>query len=526
MGKLQLRPGVAGLFESIRGFKYSFHQAISDLTDNSADADSNIVELVFTVEDQIRIQDDGHGMDRDELEKAVTPWRTAGEKKKLKGKKGKYGIGLKSAGFSLADEIHIHTKRKGGTFFYTELKLEELKKMTKSDDDKINFSSKETNLWKDSGLVNGTIIQLKKINKRKVRPDTIDNLKNKLGMSFFGMIESGDFAISIDTLPVESLNPLLPSLGRNARQNHYRKFPPKIVKLKDDDGKEISFKCSAAYTGRGGHWTENERKRFRIFGKIGAAKHGGFVTHIKDQGLYISRNGRLITLGGWFGTRAFSHHHSPCRILIELTDEADHLIGVDHTKTKPEFESYVTDGLNQRYINKIFVESEKLYRVEGDEFRKERQEGADKEIKESAKGIKPTPVDLLMQKEAIISKAMPEYQKIQERLDMEIEQELEDEWWGLKDRLPYDVLWAPKMNKEGEVTVLLNESHPGYPALFYEDDEDKVRRNLNQFFWVLASYEAHFSELVTKLSEKNKIELKKQLEAYRRYVSKHFREFD
>jgi hypothetical protein len=521
---LELEVPISGLFESIRGFKYAFHEAVADIVDNSVDAGATLIQIYIDREERILIIDDGHGMNKEELEGAVTPWKNAGHKSTKKGQKGKYGVGLKAAGFSLGDEIAIHTKRRGDKFYYVDMQLDKLKKL--SGDNKLAASNEVTDVWKETGLTTGTVIEIKKVNKRKVRSDLIDNLKNKLGLSFYGMLETDELMIMIDRNPVEPLNPLLPALKNNSRKNYYHLYPSKDIKIEDDYGKTVIFRITAAHLGRGGHWTEDEKKQYRMFLKKAAPQYGGSQLKIHEQGLYISRNGRLITQGSWYGTRAFSHHHSPCRVLIEFSDEADHLMGVDHTKTKPEIEDHVAAKLNQQYINKIFTESEERYRDEGEQFRREwAKANADKELKQSVKS-KPMSADLRMERDEKVMKAMPEYTIKQERIETAIREELTDEWWKLVDSLPYDTLWAPMVNKDGDVTVLFNENHPGYGALFYEDDEDKVRQNLNNLFFTMATYEAHFGELTKKLNDKMKDELKKQLAAYRRYVSKEFREFD
>ena len=528
MSKLNMTVPLSGLFESIKGFKYSFHEAIADIVDNSVDAGASQIKIYIDRDNnKITINDDGSGMNEKELEGAITPWKNAGVKKSKKGQKGKYGVGLKAAAFSLGEEFSLHTKKKkSGKFHYVNMALVELRKSGASTS--IESDNKETPLWKAEKMPHGTIVEIKKVNKRKIREDLVQSLRNKLGVAFYGLLEKEELWIIIDGVPVVPMNPLLLSLKRNKANNFYHFFPMKRIEVDDDSGETKIFKVSGAYIGRGGHWSETEKKKNRFFlsSRSIPAKYGGSAVKIQEQGLYISRNGRLITQGGWYGTRSFSHHHSPCRILIEFDETADGLMGVDHTKTKPDIAHHVGDRLNQKYINEIFRKCEDYYRTEGEYFMAEHNKAnADSELKNKSKS-RPTPLDMRMGREEKLNKAMPEYAKNQENLEKEIQDKLSDEWWKLVEELPFDALWSPMVNLEGEVTVLFNESHPGYSALFYEDDEDKVRQNLNNLFWTMATYEAHFSELTKKLDDALKNELKKQLSAYRRYVSKEFRDFD
>ncbi len=519
--EVSIEASVAGLYTSIRGFKYSFHEAVADIVDNCVDADAGLVEIVAERGNSLLIIDDGKGMNDDDLTSAITPWGNAGDKLKEKQhKKGKYGIGLKSAGFSLGDIICVHTKKRGGTFCSAELDLNELKK-NKTTKMKININS-ETDTWKKCGLKYGTIVEIRKVNERKITQNAIDSLKSSLGVSFYGMLENKELLITINKTPVEPLNPLIPGLKKNSQNNHYHAFRTKTIKLKNEEGKVASFKLSAAYIGRGFNWSEKEKKenRWWISSKIKNK------VKIDDQGLYIMRNGRLITHGGWQKTRPFSHHHSPLRVLLEYLTEGDSLVGVDHTKTKPELEQHFIDIINAKYLDEIFNESEELFRKEGMEIGKKKQkEIADKQQKERTLP-KPSSVDSMIDKDEKRRKHYPEYEAQQMDLDEAISEGLVDEWIKFVDRLPYDNMWQPKMNKDEEPTCVFSDSHPGYAALYFEDDPDKVRRNLDTFFLLLSTYELEFSELSKKLQPKVKEELKKQFEALRRYISKHFRDFD
>ena len=201
-------------------------------------------------------------------------------------------------------------------------------------------------------------------------------------------------------------------------------------------------------------------------------------------------------------------------------------MGVDHTKTKPELEEHFMDIINAKYITEAFCEAEDLYRDEGKAIKKFNQKkDADKELKTKTLP-KPSSVDSMIDKDERRKSYYPEYEKEQEELDDEIGEELEDEWIKFVERLPYENMWQPKLNKEGDATCVFSDSHPGYGALYYEDDPDNLRKNLNTFFLTLSAYELDFANLSTKLTPKMKEELKKQFEAFRRYVSKHFRDFD
>lgn len=517
-GSFKVSGMVGGLYESVRGFRYQFFEALADIVDNSLDAGAYAIDIL-TEKDRILIADDGTGMDLDSLKFAVTPWRKRISDHK-KGSKGKYGIGLKAAAFSLANVLRIHTKTKSGQFLSIEV---DLNKMVAINDEEVrmDYSTKETALWKERGQKQGTIVELVQIRPRKVTSSAVDSLKGKLGMLFFRQLEQDRALISVNGTSIEPIHPLVPSLAKNAKQNYYHKFDSKTISYKGSNGIAVKFKFTAAWLGRGPHWSNEDRNRFRFL--MSPTKQGS--VEIRGQGLYIMRNDRLITLGGWFGTRAsIHHHHGPLRIMIEYSEEGDELIGIDHTKTKPEIDEDFGNSINQQYINEIFSKCEEIFRDEGQEIDKERQLSVNKKIEE--KYAKPLSVAKSMVHEEQKKLIAPHVWEKNVKKEKELEQKYseQDFSFALEDDLPWKVLWDYK-TKGDKVTVLLNESHPGYHALFLEDDESKRPMNLCLFFYYLAYYESQFAELTEKLDKKVVEELKLQFKAFRRYVSKEFQDF-
>ena len=199
---------------------------------------------------RVLVVDDGHGMGKEELVKAITPWGNAGDKSRSDhDKKGKYGIGLKSAGFSLGDKIIVHTKKSRGEFYSATLDLDELKK--NKGNDFIITEGEVTKTWEQHGLKKGTIVEIKGLNDRKINASAMESLSNRLGVSFYGMLEEKTLLITINKTPVEPRHPLLKGLNKNSKNNKYYSYRSKTIKLKTEDGKEASFKLTAAYIGRG-----------------------------------------------------------------------------------------------------------------------------------------------------------------------------------------------------------------------------------------------------------------------------------
>lgn len=519
--EIELEVSAAGLFESVRGFRYAFHEAIADIVDNSVDAKASVVRLLIQKDrDRLLIIDDGEGMTFEQLAYAAVPWKKKIGQHDPEGR-GKYGIGLKGAGFSLADRITIHTKQRGGDYSRVSISLTEIadwpdKKRT------VPVFYDESKIWNEfapKGKV-GSIIELTGLRKSKVTENAIQGLRIELGIMFFRLIEKSLLSITINDSPITALSPILSDLEDGSPGNFYFRFPDASITYKSPEGLKGTFKLSAAHVGRAMFWSNDEKKTYRHF----LNKSG--ETNIRDQGLYIIRNNRLITLGGWFGVRSFSHHHAPCRVILEYSSDSDDLLGIDHTKTKPDFEEGLRQFLYDKYIQEVTLKSENLFRNEGTKYQermnKERASAALKATLE----FRPPSADMLMDNEEKRNAALPSVAADNARKEGKMKDEAKetDTFLDLRPDLPWNALWSYAFNKNGDIKLLINEKHPGYKALFLETEAGDLIKKLGLFFYYLAFYEANFSELTQKLTPKETETLKKQFAAFRRYVSKQFQD--
>ncbi|QDK41239.1 hypothetical protein DOM21_07165 [Bacteriovorax stolpii] len=532
MSKLKMELSPANMFLSIRGIQYAFHEAIADIVDNSVDAGATII-WVTANKSEIIIADDGEGMTSAELETAITPWK-AGQKdlKMRRGKRGKFGIGMKSASYSLGDCLEIHTKAEDSIFEFIELDRDKIAKYTKPDHlfDTINTP---TELFKSyCKNSTGTVLRITKVNKRKVTNTAVEQLSNLLGLVYFEPLENGELKILINNQPVKGLDPLMRKLKKNQSKNYYELFEKKTITVSNEDsGEKAIFKIQAAYVGRGNFWTEEDKKNYKYFFKRNPTdedtlKRG--LLKLDEQGLYIKRNGRLITLGGWHGiasTNSLMHHNTSTRVMIEFDEAGDAMMGLDNTKTQLKIEEALKEKLGS-YVRDIVNKGDELFRDEGKVLGvlRQKEKGSDDIV---VKNLKKDEAIKQYQLEKQRERTIPEYDEKQKKLKTEQEQDaiLTTQLVEIKEKLPNNNLWSFEINKDGEVLLLYNEDHPGYQALFLEDDILKLNKNLNYFFYTLASHEASIRELHKELKPAMLDDLEKAFKTFRRWVSKHYTEF-
>jgi len=522
MSKVQMKVPPSDLYLSIRGIQYAFHEALADLVDNSIDAEATIV-WIKADKSEIIVADDGKGMSIEELGVAITPWRAGRKNEKLRrGKRGKFGIGMKSASYSLGDCLEIHTKTDGSKFENIELDKQKIGKID-DPDHVFHTDNTPTVIFKSFCKGSGTILRISKVNKRKVTDQALDSLRNLLGLVYFQLIGNGELKIIINNQEVKPIDPLLRGLKKNQAKNKFELFDRKSVTV-DFDGKKAVFKLTGVYVGRGEFWTDEDKKNFKYFLKRGDSSQ----LKLDEQGIYTLRNGRLITLGGWLGLasqNSLLHHNTSTRVLLEFDETGDELMGLDNTKTQLKIEELVKEKLGA-YIRAFINEGEKYFRRDGEAIAR------GKLRKNASENIK----SLTLRKESALAqyqleerrkKTIPEYDEKQKKLDKEFEAEAtaSEELVILKDSLSHGNLWDVKKNKAGEVMLFMNEQHPGYEALFLEEDEEKLRKNLNHFFYTLALHEASLYELHAGLRPAVLGELEKSFKTFRRWVSKHYTEF-
>ena len=103
------------LAHSLRFTNHNNKTAIADIIDNSIDAEAENIWIKVNTENGepiLRIIDDGRGMTKETLIKAITYGNHMGD---IDGSLGKFGMGLKSSAGHLGDILEVITKIENST---------------------------------------------------------------------------------------------------------------------------------------------------------------------------------------------------------------------------------------------------------------------------------------------------------------------------------------------------------------------------------------------------------------------------
>ena len=97
---------------SMRSIGYSFNNAIADIIDNSITAEADLIKIQCLwngEEPTIEIEDNGKGMDHDELIEAMRPGTKSPLTSRSDDDLGRFGLGLKTASFSQCKKLIVKT---------------------------------------------------------------------------------------------------------------------------------------------------------------------------------------------------------------------------------------------------------------------------------------------------------------------------------------------------------------------------------------------------------------------------------
>ncbi|GAE27806.1 RNA polymerase sigma factor [Halalkalibacter wakoensis JCM 9140] len=114
MDEIITQPSAAPVIQALRSIGYNSQTAIADLIDNSIDAKATKICLEFSYNEgngSIKIIDNGIGMDEIELQTAMTVGSKDPRDKRERDELGRFGMGLKTAAFSLGKRLTVVSKK-------------------------------------------------------------------------------------------------------------------------------------------------------------------------------------------------------------------------------------------------------------------------------------------------------------------------------------------------------------------------------------------------------------------------------
>ncbi len=311
---------------------YSPHTAIADLVDNSITAKSRNVhiELSPTISEMagwIRIEDDGQGMDVDELVNAMR-WGGAGPlSSRNPNDLGRFGLGLKTASVSLGRRLTV-ISRKNRRVSAVRWDLDhiydrgtwDLLEGVDPEDEKF---LKGSCLGGAKDNQTGTIVLITKIDRLRIdghsdsqrqtnQTALVARIKDHLGLVFHRFLERKVLKLQFGASAIKPWN--LFGFSKSGEEAQWLKS----TELFEKGRATVRTYILPHYK----KLTEEEHER--LGGPRGWNAHQGFI---------IYRSERLIVPGGWLGFFRPEEHCKLARISVDLPNDLDDVWGLNVMKS-------------------------------------------------------------------------------------------------------------------------------------------------------------------------------------------------
>lgn len=334
--KYSLPPNAESLCNSKRALGYSFQAAVADVIDNSIAAGATKIELISPpIKDPdtayLAILDNGHGMNRQELIKAMQLACKNPSQKREDNDLGRFGLGLKTASLSQCRELIVISLKNGAiniaSWDLDEIKREQDWTLLLLDKEETEFQQIISQLKKYSS---GTAVIWRRFDR--LRTDTgffetafreyLSLTAEHLSLVFHRFLEGETkiprISMELNGTRIKPKDPFIKS-SLSSVQN---------VPIYIRQGKKPDFKDSVVVKSHTlpeqSMLTESDKKKMGLSGR----------TLSEDQGFYIYRRGRLIHWGGWLGLRKMTQASKLCRVQVDVPASLDHYWLLDIKKSR------------------------------------------------------------------------------------------------------------------------------------------------------------------------------------------------
>lgn len=528
--------------DAIAKIGYSPTSALMDIIDNSVTAGATeiIVEIetdpdkTFASKNNVvtyRIIDNGKGMTQEEIKNAL---KLGSDAKYGADSLSKYGMGLKSAGFSVGTRIQIVSKkeavyspvsfvdkdviREAGRYVVSKLKM---------DDATIQEYGK-----KIADYPNGTIIEITgcKNIKQDSAQKTLTKLGEQLGVVYYTFLTQADNPLSITLrctgkpdVTVVPHDILFTEIAKTEfdEENYDMKSPyivfSEAVSLQDS-GVEEPMKLEAVI------FPQDQMKTIAEFTEAERKQIESYKVSRNNSGFFIYRNNRLIRWGDNLEIAGRDHQNFRARIVLNTAhDDAFH---VDVSKQRMDVPEEVQAKI-EHLMRLPLRYSESAMKIcsafkknptgqEGSGFNSNNQDLAEDDTEELTGEEK---IKAVRERKKILAEQTKEKEKIEAEDKPADSEELviavpQFERVRYSDKVQGITVWEAGNDSTDGSYVRINRNHSYYGTVLSRlEDEEETRQAIEAIFWACAaSYNSTFSNL----TEIDKETIAKVLERFKK----------
>ncbi|MDW4525447.1 ATP-binding protein [Rossellomorea marisflavi] len=306
-------PSASPVIQALRSIGYTASTAISDLVDNCLDAEALNIHINFeygNADGIITVSDDGSGMDEEMLQTAMNIGSKDPRIRRKANELGRFGMGLKTASFSLGKRLSVLTKF-NGVYYERCWDLDHVSECNSWE----LFTIIPKEIKEKMGTIkgeNGTIVSIDKLDrfmrageKRTLKETSFYNKVSKINRHlefvFHSILQNGNVEMSINNKKIIPWDPFL------QKNQHTIEGEMQILRINEN-----RIKVQYYILPHASHLTEVEYE-----------KAGGYKGWRDHQGLYVYRENRLLYFGDWMGLFPKDAASQLARVRIDLSNDAD-----------------------------------------------------------------------------------------------------------------------------------------------------------------------------------------------------------
>lgn len=323
---LDFAPSPRSHIKTLRRIGYTLNSAVADVIDNSITAGAGSIDIYSPpglAEPIISILDDGCGMTLQDLTQNMRIGCKDPDDEREKGDLGRFGSGMKTASFSQARCLTVVTKQKGHP-----------RAAARWDIDRVE----QTDSWCLEVFSGDEVDSIEGL-----APDFPDDSGTQIIWSKLTCLDSGSHARDLDTELAAKLSELRSYLalyfhrfmsGHERRVFSLNKTPIKPIdpfmtlEAGYQEGPSEKMRC------KGGHIVIQTHvlPHFRNMDSEKLEELGGADGVAQKQGLYIYREHRLISAGGWLGMARSTQLGALARVQVDIPSSLDNEWSTDVKK--------------------------------------------------------------------------------------------------------------------------------------------------------------------------------------------------
>ncbi len=337
---------------------YTLNSAVADVIDNSITAGAKNIEVYAPPgmdEPIISIHDDGCGMDLDELTESMRIGCKDPDDERQQGDLGRFGSGMKTASFSQARQLTVVTRKEGNPLVAARWDID---KVEDSDSWCLEIFHEDEiasieGLTENFPEVSGTQIIWSKLTCLEKGSHAQDHdldlahrlteLKAYIALHFHRFISGSNKRIfRLNKTLIEPVDPFMTG------ERGYQEGPSEKLRCK---GGHIVIRTHVLP-----HFKNMNHERLEELGGADGITQG--------QGLYIYREKRLISAGGWLGMARNSQLGALARVQVDIPSTLDNDWSTDVKKASLQMPPRVKREL-KKFLSDPVKRSKRIHRYRG-----------------------------------------------------------------------------------------------------------------------------------------------------------------